>query len=377
MARPGGGARAAGLRDRRRRLQPRAAVAGRRARHGPAGARGHGVPRGGAGVSGAHGRVLLVDAHRGHAGRARNALQLRASARRSVRVGLRRARTAWPQRPARGDRAPAGSVRRGRGPVRHVGAAHRRDRPLADRRGAPRGRGGGPGPARAPAAGGRPARPRARRAEPRVPRPARGDRPPRRRFPRLPRGARQARRRDCDPHGRPRPGPRHRRPRPPRLGRAAGAVRRLGPRRRAGRGLAPSRARSSSWRRRSPICSESRHRRAPAAARSCPRRRVGRSCPQPGAKSTSRCSMSRDRRRARRGGGRRRGASRAAGGGVRAAVDVLLVDDGSRDATPDIGRELGARVVSHPVCRGLGAALRTGLEMRSRRGIRRRRLHRR
>ena len=44
-------------------------------------------------------------------------------------------------------------------------------------------------------------------------------------------------------------------------------------------------------------------------------------------------------------------------------VDVLLVDDGSRDATPDIGRELGARVVSHPVCRGLGAALRTGLEI--------------
>ena len=44
-------------------------------------------------------------------------------------------------------------------------------------------------------------------------------------------------------------------------------------------------------------------------------------------------------------------------------VDVLLVDDGSRDATPDIGRELGARVVSHPHCRGLGAALRTGLEL--------------
>ncbi len=43
-------------------------------------------------------------------------------------------------------------------------------------------------------------------------------------------------------------------------------------------------------------------------------------------------------------------------------VDVLLVDDGSRDATPDIGRELGVAVVSHPVCRGLGAALRTGLE---------------
>ena len=44
-------------------------------------------------------------------------------------------------------------------------------------------------------------------------------------------------------------------------------------------------------------------------------------------------------------------------------VDVLLVDDGSRDSTPDIGREHGARVVSHPECRGLGAALRAGLEI--------------
>jgi glycosyltransferase involved in cell wall biosynthesis len=44
-------------------------------------------------------------------------------------------------------------------------------------------------------------------------------------------------------------------------------------------------------------------------------------------------------------------------------VDTLLVDDGSTDATPAIGRERGARVVSHPQCRGLGAALRTGLEI--------------
>jgi glycosyltransferase involved in cell wall biosynthesis len=44
-------------------------------------------------------------------------------------------------------------------------------------------------------------------------------------------------------------------------------------------------------------------------------------------------------------------------------VDTLLVDDGSRDATPEIGRELGVRVLSHPACRGLGAALRTGLEV--------------
>ena len=44
-------------------------------------------------------------------------------------------------------------------------------------------------------------------------------------------------------------------------------------------------------------------------------------------------------------------------------VDVLLVDDGSRDATPQIGRERGARVHSHPASRGLGAALRSGLEI--------------
>jgi hypothetical protein len=45
------------------------------------------------------------------------------------------------------------------------------------------------------------------------------------------------------------------------------------------------------------------------------------------------------------------------------AVDVLVVDDGSRDATPAIAREHGARVRSHPESRGLGAALRTGLEI--------------
>ena len=43
-------------------------------------------------------------------------------------------------------------------------------------------------------------------------------------------------------------------------------------------------------------------------------------------------------------------------------IDVLLVDDGSRDATPEIGRRHGARVISHRVSRGLGAGLRAGLE---------------
>jgi hypothetical protein len=43
-------------------------------------------------------------------------------------------------------------------------------------------------------------------------------------------------------------------------------------------------------------------------------------------------------------------------------VDVLLVDDGSSDATAAIGRRHGARVHSHRSSRGLGAALRAGLD---------------
>jgi Glycosyl transferase family 2/Type I phosphodiesterase / nucleotide pyrophosphatase len=45
------------------------------------------------------------------------------------------------------------------------------------------------------------------------------------------------------------------------------------------------------------------------------------------------------------------------------AVDPLVIDDGSRDATADIAREHGARVVAHGRPRGLGAAVRTGLEL--------------
>jgi glycosyltransferase involved in cell wall biosynthesis len=44
-------------------------------------------------------------------------------------------------------------------------------------------------------------------------------------------------------------------------------------------------------------------------------------------------------------------------------VERLLVDDGSRDATPAIARSHGARVLAHESSRGLGAALRTGLEV--------------
>jgi dolichol-phosphate mannosyltransferase len=41
---------------------------------------------------------------------------------------------------------------------------------------------------------------------------------------------------------------------------------------------------------------------------------------------------------------------------------VLVVDDGSRDATAREAREAGATVISHPVNRGVGAAIRTGID---------------
>src|SRR3954447_25130588 len=43
-------------------------------------------------------------------------------------------------------------------------------------------------------------------------------------------------------------------------------------------------------------------------------------------------------------------------------VHRLLVDDGSGDRTAEVAAANGARVISHPGSRGLGAALRTGLE---------------
>jgi Glycosyl transferase family 2/Type I phosphodiesterase / nucleotide pyrophosphatase len=64
-------------------------------------------------------------------------------------------------------------------------------------------------------------------------------------------------------------------------------------------------------------------------------------------------------------------------GGVLAAVpreacgmplDVLVVDDGSRDRTAAIARAHGAEVHSHACSRGVGAALRTGLELARERG---------
>ena len=44
-------------------------------------------------------------------------------------------------------------------------------------------------------------------------------------------------------------------------------------------------------------------------------------------------------------------------------LDVCVVDDGSSDATAELARAAGARVISHGTNRGLGAALRTGLSV--------------
>ena len=43
-------------------------------------------------------------------------------------------------------------------------------------------------------------------------------------------------------------------------------------------------------------------------------------------------------------------------------VDAVVIDDGSRDRTPELARAAGADVTSHGRSRGVGAALRTGLE---------------
>ena len=41
---------------------------------------------------------------------------------------------------------------------------------------------------------------------------------------------------------------------------------------------------------------------------------------------------------------------------------VIVIDDGSTDATASVAREAGATIVTHATNRGKGAALRTGLE---------------
>lgn len=51
-------------------------------------------------------------------------------------------------------------------------------------------------------------------------------------------------------------------------------------------------------------------------------------------------------------------------------ADVLVVDDGSADATARVARAAGARVVQLPFNLGVGGALRTGLLLASREGYR-------
>ena len=133
-------------------------------------------------------------------------------------------------------------------------------------------------------------------------------------------------------------------------------VRGLGRGRRAGRGQPRAPLGPGTRRHASPSCSESSGRLRPGAARSC--RRATRAFPRK--RSTGRCLaivVARNEEHAI--GGVLAGIPREACG---LPVDVLLVDDGSTDSTPDIGRDEGAIVISHPHSRGLGAALRTGLE---------------
>ena len=48
--------------------------------------------------------------------------------------------------------------------------------------------------------------------------------------------------------------------------------------------------------------------------------------------------------------------------------NVVCIDDGSRDGSGGIARAAGARVVSHPINLGQGAALQTGFEYALERG---------
>ena len=82
------------VRDRGGRGQPRAHVAGGHAGHGPPRARGHRVPGRGARLPRPHRGLLLLDAHRLLAGRARDAIELRPPPGRAHGVGVRRARVA-------------------------------------------------------------------------------------------------------------------------------------------------------------------------------------------------------------------------------------------------------------------------------------------
>jgi len=53
---------------------------------------------------------------------------------------------------------------------------------------------------------------------------------------------------------------------------------------------------------------------------------------------------------------------------LRAGYQVVVVDDGSRDATAHVAAQAGAAVVKHPVNLGQGAGLQTGIEFALREG---------
>lgn len=50
-------------------------------------------------------------------------------------------------------------------------------------------------------------------------------------------------------------------------------------------------------------------------------------------------------------------------------LDILVVDDGSTDATPDIARSAGVNLISHEINMGKGAALRTGFDFSTKRNM--------
>ena len=50
-----------------------------------------------------------------------------------------------------------------------------------------------------------------------------------------------------------------------------------------------------------------------------------------------------------------------AGQTIRSRLEIIVVDDGSADRTSEVGRRHGARVICHPVNRGLAAARNSGL----------------
>lgn len=52
----------------------------------------------------------------------------------------------------------------------------------------------------------------------------------------------------------------------------------------------------------------------------------------------------------------------------RSYPQIVVVDDGSRDATFEVARRAGAMALRHPINRGQGAAIQTGIEFALRRG---------